>query len=383
MTGSVPGRAKHKSSPSLLDPLLAPFVCKSLSVPNRFVMAPMSRYFAPDGMIGNDVVDYYRRRIEGGCGAVITEGISIDRPGAVAADRVPQFHGAASLAAWKVAVDQCHGAGGAFIPQLWHVGGCIDFNYPDSPHPPLESPSGWVGPDMEGGRPMSESDIADVVASFARAAVDAKRIGCDAIEIHGAHGYLFDQFFWSVTNRRNDRYGGATIRERSRFAADVVTAIREAVGADYAIIFRISQWKVYDYECKLVENPNDMAEWLAPIAAAGADIFHCSDRRFWEPAFAGDDRNLAGWAKAVTGKPTITVGSVGLNRDLMQDFVDGESAPQPERLDDLVRRFERGDFDLVAVGRAVLGDHEWLKKVLNGRFGELRPYSMATKEHLY
>ena len=383
MTGAMPGGEKRASSPSLLDPLLAPFVCKSLSIPNRFVMAPMSRYFAPDGMIGNDVVDYYRRRIEGGCGAIITEGIAIDRPGAVAADRVPQFHGAASLAAWKIAVDQCHVAGGAFIPQLWHVGGCIDFNYPDSPHPPLESPSGWVGPDMEGGRPMSESDIADVVASFARAAVDAKRIGCDAIEIHGAHGYLFDQFFWSVTNRRRDRYGGATIRERSRFAADVVASIREAVGPDYAIIFRISQWKVYDYECRLVQNPDDMAEWLGPIAAAGADIFHCSDRRFWEPAFGGDDRNLAGWAKQVTGKPTITVGSVGLNRDLMQDFIDGESAPQPERLDDLVRRFERGDFDLVAVGRAVLGDHEWLQKVLNGRFGELRPYSMATKEHLY
>ena len=383
MTGAMPGGEKRASSPSLLDPLLAPFVCKSLSIPNRFVMAPMSRYFAPDGMIGNDVVDYYRRRIEGGCGAIITEGIAIDRPGAVAADRVPQFHGAASLAAWKIAVDQCHVAGGAFIPQLWHVGGCIDFNYPDSPHPPLESPSGWVGPDMEGGRPMSESDIADVVASFARAAVDAKRIGCDAIEIHGAHGYLFDQFFWSVTNRRRDRYGGATIRERSRFAADVVASIREAVGPDYAIIFRISQWKVYDYECRLVQNPDDMAEWLGPIAAAGADIFHCSYRRFWEPAFGGDDRNLAGWAKQVTGKPTITVGSVGLNRDLMQDFIDGESAPQPERLDDLVRRFERGDFDLVAVGRAVLGDHEWLQKVLNGRFGELRPYSMATKEHLY
>lgn len=368
---------------SVLDPLLSPFRCKSLSVANRFVMAPMSRYFAPDGMIIPEVADYYRRRIEGGCGAVITEGISIDRPGAVAADRVPQFHGNQSLAAWKNVVDQCHAAGGAFIPQLWHVGGCIDFNYPDSPHPPLESPSGWVGPEVEGGRPMSESDIADVIASFTRAALDAQRIGCDAIELHGAHGYLFDQFFWAVTNRRDDRYGGASLRDRSRFAAEVVASIRRAVGPEFALIFRMSQWKVYDYECKLVRNPDEMAEWLGPIADAGADIFHCSDRRFWEPAFEGDDRNLAGWAKAVTGKPTITVGSVGLNRDLMQDFVDGESAPEPERLDELARRFDRGDFDLVAIGRVVLGDHNWLQKVLHGRFGELRSYSMATKEELY
>ncbi len=383
MMGTVAGPARRDHPPSVLDPMLAPFRCKSLALANRFVMAPMSRYFAPDGMIGSDVVDYYRRRIEGGCGAVITEGVAIDRPGAVAADRVPQFHGSQSLAMWRTAVEACHAAGGALIPQLWHVGGCIDFNYPDAPHPPLESPSGLVGPDMAGGRPMSDSDIADVIASFARGAADAKRIGCDAVELHGAHGYLFDQFFWAVTNRRDDRYGGASIRERSRFAADVVAAVRAAVGPDFAIIFRISQWKVYDYECKLVRNPDEMAEWLDPIAAAGADIFHCSDRRFWEPAFDGDDRSLAGWAKEVTGKPTITVGSVGLNRDLMQDFVDGELAPQPERLDDLARRFDRGDFDLVAIGRVVLGDHRWLEKVLNGRFDELRPYSLATKNDLY
>ena len=383
MNDLSPSLVDSSRAPSVLDPLLSPFRCKSLSVANRFVMAPMSRYFAPNGMIIPEVADYYRRRIDGGCGAVITEGISIDRPGAVAADRVPQFHGAKSLAAWKNVVDQCHAAGGAFIPQLWHVGGCIDFNYPDSPHPPLESPSGLVGPETEGGRPMSASDIADVIASFTRAAVDAQSIGCDAIELHGAHGYLFDQFFWEVTNRRDDRYGGTSLRDRSRFAAEVVASIRSAVGPDFALIFRVSQWKVYDYDCKLARNPDEMADWLGPIADAGVDIFHCSDRRFWEPAFEGDDRNLAGWAKEVTGKPTITVGSVGLNRDLMQDFVDGESSPEPERLDELARRFDRGDFDLVAIGRVVLSDHDWLQKVLHGRFGELRPYSMATKVDLY
>lgn len=382
MSGAAPDRSGDRPQ-SVLDPLLRPFRCKSLIVPNRFMMAPMSRYFAPGGMIGEDNVDYYRRRLEGGCGAVITEGVSIDRPGAVAADNVPQFHGPESLAMWKKVVDDCHLAGGAFIPQLWHVGGCTDFNFPDSPHPPLESPSGWVGAALEGGRPMSESDIADVIQSFVRAALDAKAIGCDAIELHGAHGYLFDQFFWSVTNRRDDRYGGTRIGERSRFAAEVVSAIREAVGPDYAIIFRMSQWKVYDYDCKLVHDPDELEEWLGPVSDAGVDIFHCSDRRFWEPAFAGDDRNLAGWTKKVIGKPTITVGSVGLNRDLMQDFVDGESTPEPERLDDLVRRFERGDFDLVAIGRAILADYLWIQKMLHGRFGELKPYSMATKEELY
>ena len=382
MTGSIATKEAGHHPPSVLDSLLTPFRCKSLSVPNRFMMAPMSRYFAPGGMIGEDNVEYYRRRIEGGAGAVITEGMSVDRPGAVAADNVPQFHGRESLAMWRRVVDACHAAGGAFIPQLWHVGGCTDFNYPDSPHPPLESPSGWVGPEMEGGRPMSESDVADVIQSFVRGALDAKSIGCDAIELHGAHGYLFDQFFWAATNRRSDRYGGAEIGARSRFAAEVVATIREAVGPDFALIFRMSQWKVYEYECKLARNPAELEEWLAPIAEAGVDIFHCSDRRFWEPAFEGDDRNLAGWTKKLVGKPTITVGSVGLNRDLMQDFVDGESLPEPQRLDELVRRYERGDFDLVAIGRVLIANHDWIKKVLQRRFGELKPYSLATKDEL-
>lgn len=383
MSATATAGIPDQRPPSVLDPLFSPFTCKSLRVPNRFVMAPMSRYFAPGGMIGRENVDYYRRRIEGGCGAVITEGVSIDRPGAVAADNVPQFHGEESLAVWKQVVDACHQAGGAFIPQLWHVGGCTDFNFPDSPHPPLESPSGIVGPDLEGGCPMSESDIAEVIESFVRGALDAKRIGCDAIELHGAHGYLFDQFFWSVTNRRTDRYGGATIGERARFAAEVVAAIRAAVGEDYAIIFRMSQWKVYDYGCKLARDPDELAQWLGPISDAGVDIFHCSDRRFWEPAFEGSDLNLAGWTKKVIGKPTITVGSVGLNRDLMEDFVAGESVPEPGNLRELARRFERGDFDLVAIGRVVLADEGWIRKIVEGRFDELRPYSLATKETLY
>ena len=140
----------------------------------------------------------------------------------------------------------------------------------------------------------------------------------------------------------------------------------------YAATLAWNPTAVDKYECKLARNPAELEEWLAPIAEAGVDIFHCSDRRFWEPAFEGDDRNLAGWTKKLVGKPTITVGSVGLNRDLMQDFVDGESLPEPQRLDELVRRYERGDFDLVAIGRVLIANHDWIKKVLQRRFGELK-----------
>jgi 2,4-dienoyl-CoA reductase-like NADH-dependent reductase (Old Yellow Enzyme family) len=367
----------------MFDTLITPFACKSLRLGNRFLMAPMSRYFAPGGIPGPDIADYYRRRIDGGVAGVITEGVAIDVPGSVAADTVPDFHGEAALAGWRKVADDVHAAGGAFIPQLWHVGGCIDFNFPDAVHPPLKSPSGLVGPAMEGGLVMSDEDIADVIASFTRAARDAAALGCDAIELHGAHGYLFDQFFWDVTNRRTDRYGGADIAARSRFAADTVAAIRAEVGPDLAIMFRISQWKVYDYEAKLARNAAEMEQWLAPLVDAGVDIIHASDRRFWEPAFEGSDLNLAGWAKKVTGLPTVTVGSVGLSRDLMADFVEGTSHPEIERFHDLERRFDRGDFDLVAVGRALLSDPQWLLKVRGGQFADLKPYNLATKEELY
>jgi 2,4-dienoyl-CoA reductase-like NADH-dependent reductase (Old Yellow Enzyme family) len=367
----------------MFETLLTPFECKSLRLENRFLMAPMSRYFAPDGIPGRDIADYYRRRIEGGIAGVITEGVAIDVPGAVAVDTIPHFHGDRALQGWRHVVEEVHRAGGVFIPQLWHVGGCIDFNYPDAPHDPLVSPSGLVGPDMPGGRPMTEEDIADVVASFARGARDAVAIGCNAIELHGAHGYLFDQFFWDVTNKRSDRYGGADIGARARFAADTVAAIRRAVGPELAIIFRISQWKVYDYDARLARDPREMEAWLAPLVDAGVDIFHASERRFWEPTFDGSDLNLAGWVKAVTGCPTITVGSVGLSRDLMADFVEGTSHPEIERFGDLRRRFDRGDFDLVAVGRALLSDPLWLERVLGGDLASLKPYSLETKTHLY
>ena len=123
---------------------------------------------------------------------------------------------------------------------------------------------------------------------------------------------------------------------------------------------------------------------MGPLSEAGVDIFHCSERRFWEAAFPEeDDRNLAGWTKHITAKPTITVGSVGLDRDLMEDFVAGESVPTLKSLGELERRFARGDFDLVAVGRALLADPNWLQKLRAGAVEQMVPYSKACMETLY
>ena len=116
-----------------------------------------------------------------------------------------------------------------------------------------------------------------------------------------------------------------------------------------------------------------MEQWLTPMADAGVDIFHCSQRRFWEPEFESSDLNFAGWAKKVTGKATITVGSVGLSGEFLAAFA-GESS-SPSSLDELLRRMDRGDFDLVGVGRAILADPNWTEKVKNHRTADLKGFS--------
>jgi len=220
---------------------------------------------------------------------------------------------------------------------------------------------------------MTEHDIADTIGAFAQAASEAKKLGFDAVEIHGAHGYLIDQFFWHPTNQRTDRYGGNTLAERARFAVEIIQAVRRATGPEFPICLRISQWKLQDYAAKLATTPAEMETWLVPLAQAGVDIFHCSQRRFWEPEFTGSDLNFAGWAKKLTSKAAITVGSVGLSGDFLAAFK-GE-ASTPSSLDELLRRFDRGDFDLVAVGRALLSDAGWASKIHEGRSSELRGFS--------
>jgi len=289
---------------------------------------------------------------------------------------VPRFHGDQSLAAWKKVVDAVHAEGGKIAPQLWHVGSVRNMA-PDWKAPGrIDSPSGMSRPGKAFTDPLTDAEVADVITAFGRAAGEAKAVGFDAVELHGAHGYLIDQFFWDGTNVRDDRWGGTTIAERSRFAAEVVKAVRAAVGEDFPIILRLSQWKQQDYEVKLAKTPEEMSSWLNPLSDAGVDIFHCSQRRFWEPEFEGSNMNFAGWSKKLTGKPSITVGSVGLNSEFTASFR-GEGS-KPASLDDLLARLETDEFDMVAVGRALLADPLWAKKVKEGRNDELADFDART-----
>jgi 2,4-dienoyl-CoA reductase-like NADH-dependent reductase (Old Yellow Enzyme family) len=312
--------------------LFEPFRIKSLALKNRVVMAPMTRSRAPEGTPGEANAAYYRRRAENEVGLILSEGTVIDRPASRNEAGIPFFHGEAALKGWRGVIESVHAAGGKMGPQIWHVGS-------------VPGQGGW--------QPE-------------------------------AHGYLIDQFFWAGTNTRNDPYHGATVKERARFAAEVIAATRAAVGPDFPIFLRVSQWKQQDSAVKLATTPDAMVDWLGPLVAAGVDVLHCSQRRFWEPEFPEIDGeaglNFAGWAKKLTGAATVSVGSVGLSGDMISSFM-GQSSEATD-LDRLVARMERGEFDLIAVGRALLSDYAWARKVHDGDFAALKGFETSALAEL-
>ena len=197
-----------------VDALFRPFQVKSLKMPNRIVMAPMTRSFSPGGIPTSDVAGYYRRRAEGGVGLIVTEGTVVDRPAARNDANVPVFHGEA-LPQWKKVVEAVHAAGGLIAPQLWHVGSARGQGEDWQPLGKVDSPSGMTSPGKRRLEPMTDEDIADTIAAFGRSARATRELGFDAVEIHGAHGYLIDQFFWSGLNDRADKWGGGTFDDRA------------------------------------------------------------------------------------------------------------------------------------------------------------------------
>jgi 2,4-dienoyl-CoA reductase-like NADH-dependent reductase (Old Yellow Enzyme family) len=365
--------------------LFQPAVLGPLAVRNRFAMAPMTRCQCPQGVPGPDVAQYYRRRAEGGVALIISEGTSVDHPGASNDANIPRFHGEDALAGWGDVVDEVHACGARMVPQLWHVGLVrkrkVETLSQGTQSIPEVSPSGVLNLTESIGEPMDTDDIDAVIRSFGDAAARAYRLGFDGIELQGAHGYLLDQFLWAVTNRRRDAFGG-DITRRSRFAAEIVRECRLRTAPDFPIIFRFSQWKQQDYTARLATTAHELEQVLAPIVDAGADIFHCSQRRFWQAEFEGSERSLAGWTKVLTGKPVIVVGSVGLDRDMASaGFAVGATA-STTGLGQLPHMLQQAEFDMVAIGRALIANPDWCALARTGRLDAAVPYSSTLLQEL-
>ncbi|NNM14995.1 MAG: NADH:flavin oxidoreductase, partial [Gammaproteobacteria bacterium] len=346
------------------------------------------RQYSP-GNVPNELnAAYYARRAKGGVGLIITEGTLVGHKAANGFSNVPHFYGAEALAGWKEVVTAVHAARGKIVPQLWHVGG-IRRPGQEGPEPELPgySPSGMAKPGKVTGHAMTLEDIQETVQAFIDSAVHAKELGFDGVEIHGAHGYLIDQFFWEGTNQRDDNYGGS-MHKRSSIAIEIVKGIRAACGDDFPIILRFSQWKQQDYSAKLAQTPEELQDFLMPLVDAGVDIFHCSTRRFWEPEFPEDesgnsDLNLAGWTQKLSGKPAITVGSIGLSNDFISErkgetFKNGEVTD----IDNLIQRMNNHEFELAAVGRALISNPDWAEKIRTRDNADIKPYNAEDLKQL-
>jgi 2,4-dienoyl-CoA reductase-like NADH-dependent reductase (Old Yellow Enzyme family) len=359
-----------------LSPLFAPIRIKGLTLASRFVMPGMQRQWCDNGLPLPRLAEYYRRRAEGGVGLIITESCAVDHPSAT---QVPFYARItdATVDAWAQCFKTVKEAGGRIFMQLWHEG-AIRKEGGEGPYAqyPSLSPSGLVSPGKANGCAATAEDLAAIKDAFVRGAMAAQQAGADGVEIHACHGYLLDLFLWAATNRRSDGYGGDDIRDRVRFPAEIVEAVRKAVGPEFVISFRFSQWKEVDYDARVVPTPDDLKIMLAELRARGVDIFHASARRFWTPEWPGSDLGIAGWTKSLTDAPVIAVGSVGLDTDVMENFFGKEAQSTGEAgLRELLRRFNNREFDLISVGRGLIGDPDWVRKVAERRYSEIRLFT--------
>ena len=359
-----------------LSPLYEPFQLGPLTLPNRFVLPGMQRQWCEEGTPLPKLGDYYRHCVEGGVGLVITESCAVDH---TSATQVPFFTRITpqTQEAWAGIVAEVKSARGLMLMQLWHEG-AIRQQGGEGPYAayPSLSPSGLAHGARPNGRAATLEELEDIKQAFVRSALLAQAIGVDGVEVHAAHGYLLDQFLWAQTNRREDGYGGDDIRDRVRFPAEIVAAIRAAVGPDFLIGFRFSQWKEVNFNTRVVDTTEELRTMLGALEAAGADVFHASARRFWIPEWEDSDLGIAGWTKRLTDRPVIAVGSVGLDIDVMENFLGQEATSTGEEgLRELVRRFGNGEFDLISVGRGHIGDQGIINKMRDGRLADIRGFT--------
>lgn len=338
----------HPASPKLFSPLAV----GGIKLPNRLAVAPMTRVSAEaDGRPTQRMVDYYSSFAAGGFGLVITEGIYTDKAFAQGYLFQPGLTDALQRDAWRGVVYAVHEHGGRIIAQLMHAGALSQGN----PHrdgavgPSAVRPKGQQMAFYRGGgdyplpSAMSASDITYAKEGFVRAAFHAREAGFDGVEIHGANGYLLDQFLSEGINRRDDQYGGG-VENRLRLTQEVVQAVRAAVGSEMVIGVRASQGKVNDFLHKW-RGAEEAAAIFTALGQLPVDYIHTTEFEAWKPAFA-EGESLAAYAKRYSGRPVIANGSLH----------------DPQAATGMVAR---GEADMVSLGRGALTHADWPLRVLS------------------
>lgn len=330
--------------------LLGPVRIGDWSLRSRVVMAPMTRGFADDrtGIVGEDVVEYYRKRAADGIGLIITEGINPSLKGKGTLG-IPGLYTPEQVAAWNKVTDAVHAEGGTIIAQLWHVGRLSHNELIGGSSPQAPSPVTAEGLVHKLRKPystpekMTEGDIREVVGQFARAAQNAMEAGFDGVEVHAAHGYLIDQFNSEMTNLRTDRYGG-DVKQRLTFMKEVLAAVTEQAGVERTLV-RFSEHKDDMPTYRWGDRAGMLKEYLKVFRELGLQTLHPSSNDF-----------LAPFAEGLTFHQLV--------RKHWDGHMIGVGNLTPELAEEAIRE---GTIDLAAFGRPLLANPDFVERVQEGK----------------
>lgn len=349
VTSTTPSAEAGAATARLFDPL----TIGSLQLPNRLAVAPMTRVSATEaGHATARMSDYYGGFAEGGFGLVLTEGLYTDQAFSQGYRFQPGLSDAVQRDAWKPVVDRVHAGGARFIAQLMHAGALSQGNRfrDETRGPSAVRPAGRQMAFYRGSgeyplpTEMTRAEIDEAIAGFAATALRAREAGFDGVEIHGANGYLLDQFLTAGVNRRTDAYGGS-VAARLRITLETAEAVRAAVGPDFIVGVRSSQGKVNDFGHKW-RGEAEAAEIYGLLGRLPIDYLHTTEFEAWRPAFE-EGASLASLAKRHGGLPVLANGSLH----------------DAARAAELV--LDHGA-DAVTLGRGALTHADWPQRVSNG-----------------
>ncbi|WP_432816060.1 alkene reductase [Sutcliffiella horikoshii] len=330
--------------------LLNPITIGNWHLKSKVVMAPMTRSFADNntGTVGKDIVTYYRKRAKDGIGLIITEGINPSLRGK-GTFGVPGLYTNSQVDAWQKVTEAVHEEGGKIVAQLWHVGRLthreLTGGFPPQ-SPSIIKADGLVHrlrKPYETPEEMSKKDIKEVIQEYALAARNAIKAGFDGVEIHGAHGYLIDQFNSEVTNKRTDEYGG-DILNRLLFMKEVLNAVINEVGKERTII-RFSEIKDDIPDYKWANPEENIKAYIQVFKEVGIQIIHPSTNNFTKKMT--DDMTFHQLVRKYWEGIIIGVGN--LNTKIASEAI------------------KEGTIDLAAFGRPLLANPDFINKIKEGQ----------------
>ncbi|EGA91263.1 putative NADH-dependent flavin oxidoreductase [Planococcus donghaensis MPA1U2] len=328
----------------------------NVTLDSRAALAPMTRTSATEtGLATEDMAQYYANFAKGGFSLIITEGTYTDKLYSQGYFNQPGIATPDQTEAWKPVVQAVHKQGSKIFLQLMHAGALSQGNRfkEDTMAPSAVKPKGeqlaFYGGSGEFSMPkeMTKEDISQLITSFVSSAKNAKEAGFDGVEIHGANGYILDQFLTDYTNHRTDEYGGST-ENRLRLIIEVIEAVRDTVGSDFPVGIRIAQAKVNDADYKWANGIDDAKLIFSRIGQAGVDYIHTSEPNATEAAFPESPSTLVELAKKYGNTVAIANGAL----------------ENPQLVESLL---SKGKADLVTIGKGALANQDWPNKILSGQ----------------